>query len=62
MISSGQLIFAICFVVGFVILMIVSYRKDKQLHRKHYRGSFWVLIGFLLFSALLLFLKWYLKD
>ena len=62
MISSGQLIFAIFFVVAFVIAMVISYRKDKKLHRKHYRGSFWVLIGFLLFSGLLLFLKWYLKD
>lgn len=62
MISTGQLIFAICFVIAFVTVMIFSYRKDKRLHRKHFRGSFWVLVGFLLFSGLLLFLKWYLKE
>ncbi|PQB03825.1 hypothetical protein [Aureitalea marina] len=62
MFSSGQLIFAIFFVIAFVALMVFSYRKDKQLHRKHYKGSLWVLVGFLLFSGLLLFLKWYLKD
>ena len=62
MFSSGQLIFAIFFVIAFLALMIFSYRKDKLLHRKHYKGSLWVLVGFLLFSGLLLFLKWYLKD
>lgn len=62
MISSGQLIFAILFVIAFVILMIFSYRKDKRLHSKHYKGSFWVLVGFLVFTGILLFLKWYLKE
>ncbi|MDC7995772.1 hypothetical protein [Altibacter sp. HG106] len=61
MISTGQLIFALCFVVAFVIVMIFSYRKDKRLHKKHYKNSFWILVGFLVFVGALLLIKWYLK-
>lgn len=57
MFSTGQLIFAGFFVVAFVIVMIFSYRKDKRLHKKYYKGSFYVLIGFLLFIALLFLIK-----
>jgi cytochrome bd-type quinol oxidase subunit 1 len=62
MFTTGQLIFAICFIVVFVIIMIFSYRRDKKLHRKHYKGSFWILIGFLVFVGLLLLVKWLLKQ
>jgi len=62
MFSTGQLIFALLFVIAFVFLMIFSYRKDKRLHKKHYKGSFWILIGFLVFVALLLFIKTALKG
>ncbi|MFZ0489954.1 MAG: hypothetical protein WBV11_15895 [Salegentibacter sp.] len=57
MFSSGQLIFAAIFVVAFVFIIAFSYRKDKNIHRKHYRGSLLVLVVFLLFIALLFVLK-----
>jgi len=62
MFSTNQLIFAILFFIAFVIIMIFSYRKDRALHKKYYKGSFWVLIGFIAFVGLLLFLKTYLKQ
>lgn len=62
MFTTGQLIFAICFIVAFVIIMVISYRKDKKLHRKYYKGSFWILIGFLVFVGVLLLVKWLLKQ
>jgi amino acid permease len=62
MFTTGQLIFAICFVIVFVLVMIFSYRRDKKLHRKHYKGSIWILIGFLVFVGLLLMAKWLLKQ
>ncbi|GAK97194.1 hypothetical protein JCM19294_700 [Nonlabens tegetincola] len=37
------------------------YRKDKKLHKKNYRGVFWVLIGFIGFFVLLLLIKYGLK-
>lgn len=62
MFTTGQLIFAICFVIAFVIIMVFAYKRDKKLHRKHYRGSLWILVGFLVFVGLLLMAKWLLKQ
>jgi len=62
MFSTGQLIFAGCFVVAFIILMIFSYRKDLKLHRKYYKGSIYILIGFIIFILLLFVLKMYLRP
>lgn len=62
MFSTGQWIFAGCFVVAFIILMIFSYRKDIKLHRKYYKGSLYILIGFILFVLLLFVLKTYLHP
>ena len=62
MFSSGQWTFVIFFVITFVIVITLSYKKDKLLHKKHYRGSHWVLIGFVSFVMLLILLKNYLKQ
>lgn len=62
MFSTGQWIFAGCFVVAFVVLMIISYRKDLKLHRKYYKGSIFILIGFIIFILLLFALKTYLRP
>ena len=61
MFTKGQLFFAIFFVVAFVAIMIFSYRKDRKLHKKEYKGSKWVLIGFFAFVALLFVIKYLLK-
>lgn len=61
MFTQGQWIFASFFVVAFIIAMIYVYRKDISLHRLHYKGAFKVLIGFLVFIALLFVIKIYLK-
>lgn len=63
MFSTGQLYFALFFVVSFIITMIYVYRKDLKLHKTHYKGSSkWVFIGFIVFIGILLFLKYYLKN
>jgi hypothetical protein len=61
MFTTGQLIFAACFIVVFVTAMIFVYRRDLPLHKKYYKGSYKVLIGFLLFIAFLFFIKQYLN-
>ncbi len=61
MFTQGQLIFAILFFVVFVILIFLSYRKDKALHKKYYKGSIWVLVGFLCFFLFLFGLKYLMK-
>ncbi len=62
MLSTGQIIFAVCFFIAFVAIMIVSYRRDKKLHKKQYKGSIWILVGFLVFFSLLLAAKLYFME
>lgn len=62
MFTTGQLVFAALFFIVFVIIMIYSYRGDKKLHKKYYKGSLWILVGFIVFILFLLFIKSYLKD
>ena len=62
MISTGQFIFAILFVITFTVIIILSYRKDKSLHKKYYKGSIWVLVGFLVFIGLLTLIKFLVTE
>jgi len=62
MFSTGQLIFAFLFVIVFIGIMIISYRKDKKLHKKYYKGSIWILVGFIVFVIFLFFLKGWLNH
>lgn len=55
--SNNQLIFAAFFVVVFIGIMVYSYLKDRKLHQTFYKGSIWVLLGFLIFIALLFLVK-----
>lgn len=57
MFTTGQWIFAALFFVAFVIIAYFAYGKDKPLHQKEYKGSYKILIGFLLFVALLFVIK-----
>ena len=57
MFSTGQLIFAGLFIIAFIIVMIISYRKDIRLHQKYYKGSIFVLLGFIVFILILFFIK-----
>ncbi|MEM8847126.1 MAG: hypothetical protein AAGD17_08505, partial [Bacteroidota bacterium] len=60
MFSSGQLIFASLFVVAFIGVMIFSYRKDKKLHTKNYKGVIWILFSFMIFVVFLFLIKYFL--
>ena len=62
MFSTGQLGFAIFFVIAFIAIIIYSYRKDLPRHKKYYKGSYRVLLGFLVFIALLVAVKFALKS
>lgn len=57
MFSTGQLIFAALFLVAFIGVLIFSYKKDTLLHKKHYKGSFFILLAFIAFILLLFFIK-----
>ncbi len=62
MFSTGQVIFVLFFVIAFLTLIIWSYRKDLNLHKKQYKGSKWVLLGFIGFVVLLFLIKLVLKP
>ena len=62
MFTTGQLVFAAFFVVVFIVAIVYVYRKDIKLHKKYYKGSYKVLLGFLAFIIILFFIKTYLKE
>ncbi|MFJ1427141.1 hypothetical protein ACILD6_00885 [Capnocytophaga canimorsus] len=61
MITQGQLIFAIVFFIGFVLITTYSYRKDEKLHQKYYKGSRYILLGFVFFLLMLFLLKYMMR-
>ena len=61
MFTPGQIKFSIFFIVVFVIVLIVVYRKDLKLHRVYYKNRLWVLLAFLGFIGSLFILKNLLK-
>jgi len=62
MFSTGQVVFALIFIMLFTLILIFSYRKDKKLHAKNYRGVKWVGIVFIVFVILLFVIKNILKN
>lgn len=62
MFSLGQMIFAGLFAIAFILILILSYRKDKNLHSKNYKGVKWIGISFAIFIILLFIIKYYLNN
>ena len=62
MFTTGQWIFAALFFVAFVIAAYFAYGKDKALHQKVYKGSYKILIGFIVFIIVLFVIKFTMKH
>nr|WP_298392309.1 hypothetical protein [Flavobacterium sp.] len=62
MFTTGQLVFAVLFIIAFVFAMIYAYRKDKALHTMFYKGNYKILLGFFGFILLLFIIKISLKH
>ncbi|WP_127844388.1 hypothetical protein [Psychroflexus aestuariivivens] len=62
MLTSGQITFAIIFAVTFISIVVFTYFKDKRLHKKYYKNSIFVLVGFLVFVGILFLLKFFWKE
>lgn len=62
MLSRGQWIFAIVFLIFFTIIVMRSYRRDKKLHDRNYKGVKWVLVSFISFIIFLFLVKFFLKN
>ncbi len=61
MFSTGQWVFAALFLVSFILVMVFAYRKDIQIHKKFYKGSYKVLFAFILFILILFLIKVFFK-
>jgi cbb3-type cytochrome oxidase subunit 3 len=57
MFSFGQLIFGICFFIVFTGIVIISYREDKKKQPRYFKGSYKILVGFLIAFSLLVLIK-----
>ena len=62
MFSLGQMIFAGLFALAFILIIAFSYKKDKKLHAKNYKGVKWVGITFVIFLIILFLIKYLLKN
>ena len=60
MFSKGQIIFGIFFAVVFCIIIIITYKKDAELHKKHFKGILWILLAFVSFIASIAAIKFIL--
>ncbi len=62
MFSSGQILFALIFIVVFIGVLLFSYAKDKKLHDRNYKGVKWVGFVFTTFIIILFVIKYLLKN
>ncbi|WP_317047775.1 hypothetical protein [Flavobacterium tibetense] len=42
--------------------MILVYKKDLKEMKNQYKGTYWILIGFLLFILFLFIIKFFLRE
>ncbi|MDG1572300.1 hypothetical protein OZ410_08235 [Robiginitalea sp. M366] len=61
MFSSGQIAFALFFIVAFTAAMVWVYRSDRETTKKQYKGVGWVLLAFVSFVIILFLLKYILS-
>ena len=62
MFTTGQWIFAGLFVLVFAYILFRSYKRDRKLHEKNYKGVAWVGAVFVIFIIILFFLKYLLRN
>ena len=62
MFSTGQIIFAVLFALGFIAIIFLTYKKDKKIHSKNYQGVKWIAVAFITFILILFFIKYFLKK
>tara|TARA_Y100000389_G_C17452148_1_gene515602 strand:+ start:322 stop:510 length:189 start_codon:yes stop_codon:yes gene_type:complete len=58
MFSFGQLIFGLCFFIAFVLIIYLSYKTDKKNQPTYFKGSYKILVGFMIAFSLLLLIKY----
>lgn len=62
MFSDGQLIFAGFFAIAFLVVMVISYRKDIKLHKTYYKNVWIVGVGIIIAIAIFAMITFWLHD
>jgi heme/copper-type cytochrome/quinol oxidase subunit 2 len=60
--TAGQIAFVIFFVVIFIVAQVWSYRRDKTTNRKHYSGTWKVLIALIAVLVSLFYIMKYAQK
>ncbi len=60
--STGQKIFALLFIIAFVVGIVWSYRKDIKLHKVYYKKVWLVALGIILTILAFKYLAYYLHE
>ena len=45
MFSSGQKIFALVFIIGFIVLIGYQFYKDRKKNKTLFKGTYWVILA-----------------
>lgn len=56
MFSTGRVLFALLFLLAFILAMVWSYRRDKAVNQLHFKRPYRVLFALLAFVALMVLL------
>jgi len=51
--SKGQKIFALIFIISFIIMLFLAYRSDAKIHKTYYKNAWVILLGLILVLAAL---------
>ena len=62
MFTTGQIVFALFFLISFTIIIFFSYKQDRETINLFYRDSYKILLAFILFFFLLFCIKYFLID
>lgn len=57
MFSFGQLIFGFLFFISFVVIVYFSYKNDKKNNPTYFKGSYKILLGFIIAFGFLVLIK-----
>lgn len=62
MFTSGQLIFALAFVIIFTLILVYSYAQDRKNQKEYFKGSFKIILFMICLTISLFLIKKYTQN
>jgi uncharacterized integral membrane protein len=62
MFTEGRVYFTLIFILVFVLALVFAYRKDAEVHKKFFDGTFLILMVVIVFVVLFVLAKRLLLD